>query len=58
VADTLNNRVLSFENFMVRVQDLALLDVVVTFQGQQPTVFVYPKGLFRRLMGEKRLLID
>jgi hypothetical protein len=45
VSDTYNNRILCFENFIVPVQNLAPLDVVITFlQGQQPTVFVYPKG--------------
>ena len=49
VVDTLNSRVLSFPDFMVRVQNLNdSLDVVITFQGQQPTVFVYPKGLPKR----------
>ena len=44
VVDTFNSRVLSFENFVVRVQGLTSLGVVITFQGQQPSVFVYPKG--------------
>jgi len=49
VADTLNNRILSFKDFIVQVlQNLTSLDVVIAFQGRQPTVFVYPKGLFLR----------
>jgi len=43
VVDTFNSRVLSFENFVVRVQGLTSLGVAITFQGQ-PSVFVYPKG--------------
>jgi DNA-binding beta-propeller fold protein YncE len=49
VVDTFNSRVLSFSNSIVRVlQNLTSLDVIITFQGQQPTVFVYPKGLFEK----------
>jgi len=48
VTDTYNNRILRFSNSIVPVQELAPLDVVITFQGQQPTVFFYPKGLLRR----------
>jgi len=46
VTDTQNNRILRFSDFIVPVQNLAPLDVIITFQRQQPTVFVYPKGLF------------
>ena len=46
VLDTFNSRLLRFSKFIVRVQNLSSLDVVITFQGQQPTVFAYPKGLF------------
>jgi len=49
VVDTFNSRLLRFSKFIVRVQNLnESLGVVIPFQGQQPTVFVYPKGLLRK----------